>query len=210
MSPKIRRTGLVRREIGARRLRLYFVATEDTYAAKQYLYALQEKGLVDRSQVEILVFPTEDGRSAPRQLLERLDEKKRGLDVRLEADEFWAVFDVDHHRPKELSEVVMLAKQKGFGLAGSNPCIEVWLLLHETGDASTLVTYDEDSSAADICEKELRRVLGQYNKKNIDVTRLSRRSVDEAIRRAEAMDDGAPWPTAVGTHMHRLVKRLPL
>ncbi|WP_240806671.1 RloB family protein [Polyangium spumosum] len=201
--------GLVQRTIGARSAQLYVVATEDTHAAAQYLHALQENNLVDRSRVRIIVLPTDEGRGAPTHLLERLTEYRSGLDRCLDEDEFWAVFDVDHHRSKELSDFAMRARQKGFDIAGSNPCFELWLLLHETEDTSAVVTHAEDARAATLCEKELRRVLGQYNKKGIDTSRISRETVATAVARSAAMDDGAPWPSQVGTHVHRLVKRLP-
>lgn len=43
-------------------------------------------------------------------------------------DEVWCVFDVDEH--PHLSEAVDLASRHGIRLAISNPCIELWFLLH--------------------------------------------------------------------------------
>ncbi len=211
MTPKIRRTGLLRRPEQHRDARLYVVATEDTYAAPQYFHALQERGLVDRSRVRVVTLPPEQGRSALVHLLDRLSEYGSGLVGRLAEDEFWAVFDVDHHRDAELAAAVTTASQKEYQLAGSNPCFELWLILHETDDVSALTTYTQDPKAARLCEGELRRVLGgQYNKTRIDTDRLTRASVEAAIARAERLDDPtAPWPTTVGTHVHRLVKQLP-
>lgn len=210
MTPKIRRTGLLRRPEQHRDAHLYVVATEDTYAAPQYFHALQERELIDRSRVRIITLPPEEGRSALHHLLDRLDDYRGGLVGRLEEDEFWAVFDVDHHRGEELSAAVTAAGQKGYRLAGSNPCFEVWLLLHETDDLSAVVTYNDDRTAARRCEAELRRVLGSYNKARIDVERLTRASVGTAITRATQLEDPAePWPSQVGTHVHRLVRQLP-
>jgi len=123
---KVRRTRLIARgsePLTQRdpKISLVFVATEDTYAAKQYLDALQERGLVDRSRVEVITLPTHDGRSAPSALLDRLKMHQESLDVRLPQDEHWAVFDVDHHEAKELSQATQVAKSRGYALAGSNP-----------------------------------------------------------------------------------------
>lgn len=210
MTSKIRRTGLLRRPEQHRDARLYVVATEDTYAAPQYFHALQERGLVDRSRVRIITLPPEEGRSALRHLLDRLDDYRGSLVGRLEEDEFWAVFDVDHHRDEELSAAVTTAGQKGYRLAGSNPCFEIWLLLHETDDLHAVVTYKDDRTAARRCEAELRRVLGSYNKARIDAERLTRASVATAIARAAQLEDAEErWPSQVGTHVHRLVRQLP-
>jgi hypothetical protein len=43
-------------------------------------------------------------------------------------DEFWAAFDCDEH-PK-ITEARDLAAANGVNIAYSNPCFEVWLLLH--------------------------------------------------------------------------------
>lgn len=210
MTSKIRRTGLLRRPEQHRDARLYVVATEDTYAPAQYFHALQERELIDRSRVRVITLATEDCHSAPGHLLKRLDEYRVSLDAMLKEDELWAVFDVDHHRDKELSAVVTAAGQKGYRLAVSNPCFEIWLLLHETDDVSAVVTYKDDSEAAQRCVAELRRVLGgSYNKSRIDAERLTHSSVNAAITRAARMENPAErWPARVGTHVHRLVQRL--
>lgn len=210
MTPKVRRTGLVSRSVQHRDARLYIVATEDTYAPAQYFYALQERWLIDRSRVRVIVLATDDGRGSPTHLLERLDKYRDRIDRKLAEDEFWAVFDVDHHRSKELSDITTKASQKGYRLAGSNPCFELWLLLHETDDTSCIVTYTDDPTAAALCEKTLRRVIGSYNKKRLDGARLNRASIHNAVERAEKLDSGDPWPARVETHVHRLVKRLPM
>lgn len=53
---------------------------------------------------------------------------KRERDVNLRYDDVWAVFDVDEH-PK-LAEACELADKNGIQLAVSNPCFELWALLH--------------------------------------------------------------------------------
>ncbi len=44
-------------------------------------------------------------------------------------DEVWAVFDRDNHQKYE--EAVRLCETNGIRVARSNPCFEVWLILHE-------------------------------------------------------------------------------
>jgi hypothetical protein len=220
---KVRRTKLIARgsEPLARRdprISLVFVATEDTYAAKQYLDALQERGLVDRSRVEIVALPTTDGRSALGALMDRLKEHRAALDVRLAEDEYWAVFDVDHHDPKELSAAASVARQRGYGLAGSNPCFELWLLLHLTDDVATIASAPDNRRAARDCEQRLHETLqaGDPRARGYDKTRIGperfavRARVQDACSRAQTISTAdEPWPSAVGTHVHRLIGRLP-
>jgi hypothetical protein len=53
---------------------------------------------------------------------------RRKKDSYEENDEVWAVFDRDDHPNHD--SAVRLCEDKGVGVARSNPCFEVWLLLH--------------------------------------------------------------------------------
>ena len=44
-------------------------------------------------------------------------------------DQVWAVFDRDEH--PHFNEAVELCRNHGIGVGRSNPCFEVWLVLHE-------------------------------------------------------------------------------
>lgn len=73
---------------------------------------------------------------APKTLVERAaarkkdseEEARRARDENLKYDEVWCVFDVDEH-PK-LPDARQQARDHGIKLAVSNPCFELWLLLH--------------------------------------------------------------------------------
>ena len=224
MIGKVRRTRLIARgsEPLTRRdpqISLVFVATEDTYAAKQYLDALQERGLVDRSRVQIISLPTLDNRSSLVALLDRLKEHQDALDIRLAQDECWAVFDVDHHLAKELSGAAQIATSRGYRLAGSNPCFELWLLLHLTDDVAGLASSEEDRHAARACEQRLHETLQAgdprargYDKNSIGAERFAVLDrVQAAVTRARTLSPatGEPWPTAVGTQVQTLIDGLP-
>ena len=45
-----------------------------------------------------------------------------------EYDQVWVVFDRDEH--ERFDEAVLLCEATGIGVARSNPCFEVWLILH--------------------------------------------------------------------------------
>jgi len=205
----IPRRTLLDRKTNLRDAAIFYIATEDTHAADQYFQALQRNGLVDRAHVQIVVLPTHHGQSAPGWLLQRLDEHRQKLDSLLAQDQFWLLPDIDHHRDKELSAVAALAAQKGYLLAASNPCFEVWLLLHETDDLSEIQTYEEHTKAAAACAEELRRVIGNYDKRRLDPSRYTAPSLAAAEARARLRDTGERWPPAAGTHVHRLTESLP-
>jgi hypothetical protein len=59
----------------------------------------------------------------------KLKEIKKSKDSFEKGDQVWAVFDRDEHPKHECA--VELCKRSGVGVARSNPCFEVWLILHE-------------------------------------------------------------------------------
>lgn len=83
--------------------------------------------------VEVVIFPE---RGVPLTLVTLAKEQfadaranaKRQRDDFLAYDQVWCVFDVDEH-PK-LTEAIDMARANGIELAISNPCFELWLLLH--------------------------------------------------------------------------------
>ncbi len=56
------------------------------------------------------------------------DEAKRQRDDNLRWDEVWGVFDVDDH--PNLAQAINLAADNEVEVAISNPCFELWALLH--------------------------------------------------------------------------------
>jgi len=63
----------------------------------------------------------------------RLVEIARAQDIHSKGhpeafDEVWCVFDRDEH--ERFDEACTMARDNGYELAVSNPCVELWLLLH--------------------------------------------------------------------------------
>ena len=167
---------------------------------------MQERELIDRSRIHVVVIPTprEEGTSAPKHVLARLDAFASRYRLVEGLDELWLVIDVDRWPEQQLSEVAQESAQKRFYLAVSSPCFELWLLLHVTADVATVRTCDD-------CDRELRRLLGSYNKSNLDVTFFgTRAAIESAIARGRALDSTASdrLPRAIGSHLHRLASRL--
>lgn len=67
-------------------------------------------------------------REAKRLRDEACDRAKREHDTFLAYDRVWCVFDVDEH--PHLRETLDMAKGNDIELAISNPCFELWLVLH--------------------------------------------------------------------------------
>jgi len=201
----IRRTRLLDRRVHQRDARFFVVATEGAETEPRYFQAIQERELVSRSRVKLHVLPTEGGRSAPQHLAHRIDAFLREYTL-LPDDEVWLVLDVDlgaGNRIAQLSELAALCRQKRWHLAISNPCFEVWLLLHVSADLSMITDRGDSVTAA------LRARLGSYSKSATPEECLDAEALEAAIQHARALESSASaWPASAGTHMHRLMATL--
>ncbi|MCA9709813.1 MAG: RloB domain-containing protein [Myxococcales bacterium] len=205
--PPTRRAGLLDRAVQQRDARLFLVASEDTHAVRQYFAALESNGVVDVRRVRVVVLDTGDsGHSDPAAVRQRLADVERDLDELRPMDERWLCLDVDHwatgrHTPN-LARACKEALEVGYQLAVSNPAFEVWLLLHFG---------EEPESTQAACEARIRALTGSYDKTRLRPERYTAPAVTQAIERARALDVDPTqrWPQAPGTHVYRLVERLP-
>ncbi len=70
-------------------------------------------------------------------------------------DEIWCMFDIDAH--PNVREAIQKAEDNGIHLAISNPCIELWFILHFEDQTSYISRQDAQSRSAELlrCEKNL-------------------------------------------------------
>lgn len=189
----------------------FVVASEDTYAPKQYFKAL---GL---ARVTVVVIPTPEnsGLSSPLHVVERLKDaflKFRNQNEIQGSDEFWVMLDTDHHMENNhiggTLTALRQARQLGFDLAVSNPCFELWLLLHHIELPAGKVF----ERSADVASS-LSEVLGSYNKSAIGTGSFPLSLVPHAIHRARTLESNpdAPeghWPANTGTRVYRLMEKI--
>lgn len=104
------------------------------------------------------------------------DEARAQRDENLRWDEVWGVFDVDEHPNLEATQ--NLARENGISVAISNPCFELWALLHFQDQSAHI----ERGKA----QAGLRRHLPAYEKA-LNFAKLHP-GYSEAMRRAQALD----------------------
>lgn len=135
MTPKRRVSDgrTLRRKVATRAIRkTLLVFCEGERTEPEYLNALKrERAIREVAAVEIRVAQADSG-AVPLTLVKRaIEARSRAVSENDEVDEFWCVFDVEwpvNHA--NLPEALMLAKANEISLAVSNPCFEVWLILH--------------------------------------------------------------------------------
>lgn len=123
---------------------------------------------------------TVPGVGVPMTVAERAvkEARRAKLDSFEKGDRVWAVFDRDEHH--HFDEAVALCREHGIGVASSDPCFELWLILHER-------EHDRPCSRVE-AQKELAHRRPEYDKrgaKTVDCDDLANR-VEEAEERAEA------------------------
>jgi hypothetical protein len=166
------------------------------------------RGLNSEEQVRSVDVIIDDEGGTPKTLVERAASRMRSArrgargarDQNLIYDEVWCVFDVDEH--PQLLEAKQQAQDNNIYIAVSNPCFELWLLLHFRSQTAWIHRHDVQS-ACRICSNEAG--------KRVNFSELRDR-VDVAIQRANELEK---WQDGRGcsgenpsTSVHRLVQRL--
>ncbi|THA72723.1 RloB domain-containing protein [Streptomyces sp. A0958] len=93
-------------------------------------------------------------------------------------DAAWCVVDVDEFT--DLADALGEAERQGIGIALSNPCFEVWLLLHFTDHHKHMPSY------AQLAPLLSRHVPGGYSKTGLDFRHYAS-GWTEAVRRARLL-----------------------
>lgn len=204
------------RKSGFRDARLFVIATEGQRTESKYFSDLNAEEYFPNNNVKVEIIPSENGLSAPRHVLGRLDDFKKKYRIK-EDDELWMVVDRDFKSwtVKELSESRQLCAQKGYSLALSNPCFELWLLLHVV-DIDALSAKEKEklrrnkrSGKRTHCEYALKDKLGEYNKSHPDFSAILPH-VQQAIKHADALTRYGKVDLfeELGTNMQDLVRKL--
>jgi hypothetical protein len=192
--------------------RLIIVATEGTNTEKQYFDDLGTVHFKPWIRVEVL--SRVETASAPEYILEQLNYFKAYFKLSYQ-DELWLVIDVDRWGDRKLAEITALCQQKGYFSAISNPCFELWLLLHirdlSAYPSEILAEFRANRKQGNRSrlEIELVNLLGSYNKSNLDTTPYLPR-ISEAIERARRLDryPDERWPGDLGSRVYLLVESI--
>lgn len=153
----MRKRRSLKRAVGNRpRKNKLFVFSEDKNTEPKYLKAYERR--VNSATIEVIC---ESESGVPKTLLELAKEKLNEISSRRykrengENDTVWIVCDRDEHL--DVDFVLAESAKLGIKTAYSNPCFEVWLILH-------VKDYDRDEHRHDT-QKECEKCCPGYNKK---------------------------------------------
>lgn len=196
--------------------RLIVIASEGKDTERIYFKALAKEYTNPRVHVHILErSEDEKNNSSPEHVLKQLNEYKRHYALESD-DELWLVVDRDRWTEAMLSRVATECIQDEFmHVALSNPCIELWLLLHLVD--ATLLTPEEEQlwienrrkskNADPYLKVRLRQEMGSYHESSYDAQMLIKH-VETAITRAQILDKNPAdrWPQTLGTRVYLLAE----
>lgn len=213
------RNSLIReRREAFRDARLIVIASEGKDTERIYFRALAKEYTNPRVHVHILERSEEEqNNSSPEHVLKQLNDYKGHYALESD-DELWLVVDRDRWTEAMLSRVATECAQDDFmHVALSNPCIELWLLLHLVD--ATLLTAEEQQLWMDNRRKSknadpylkvrLRQEMGSYHESSYDAKMLIEH-VEVAIARAKALDKipADRWPQTLGTRVYLLAESI--
>ena len=196
--------------------RLIVIASEGKDTERIYFEALAMEYTNPRVHVHILKrCDNEQNNSSPEHVLKQLNDYKRQYELESD-DELWLVIDRDRWTDAMLSHVAKECAQDDYlHVALSNPCFELWLLLHLVD--VTLLTPEEQQrwmdnrrkskNAESYLKVRLRQEMGSYHESDYDVPMLIKH-VEVAIERARLLDKNPVdrWPQALGSRVYLLVE----
>jgi RloB-like protein len=186
--------------------RTFLILCEGERTEPEYLQALKlHPSVRDVAAVDLRV-QNRKGKSDPRTLVAIMAAARRkAIDEEAEIDEFWCVFDVEWPRNHPgLNDAVEQARQHCIEVAVSNPCFELWLILHFQ-DCSAWLTSHQAT--------RIRSRLDGAGDKGLETAKYMQ-LVFAATRRAALLDerhrrDDTHFPANnPSSGMHRLVEAI--
>ena len=158
------------------------VVSEGEVTEPEYLHGLRRACRNPRVTIEVA---REHG--VPRTLVDFAKQYKEQAEIKaaregddnLAYDSVWCVFDIDEH--PRVGEAKEMARDNGIHLAISNPCFELWLLLH----------FRENPGMQDRAKMKdmLTKHVSEYDK-HVDYATYAA-GYPQAVLRAKRMDESA-------------------
>ena len=208
------RKDFVRSE-GLKSARLIVIATEGKMTENIYFEAMKVR--LCASDVHLEILHRDKNASSPDKVYNQIRSFKEEYVIK-DDDELWIVVDKDRWKDEMLSSVAQYcAADANLHFCLSNPCFELWLLLH----LEDISTYNEEQMSLltenkrgtrrgdPWLKRRVRSLMGQYSESKYDANKLLP-YVGEAIDRAKQLDVNPKdrWPQTVGTRVYLLAKSI--
>ena len=202
--------------------KLFVLSYEGTVTEKKYFQDFRASEYFNNNGlIEIVPLKRPNGKgSDPFSVKKLLNWAKKEYGFKI-SDEFWLIVDRDDwesiHKLSFDDLVAECKKEENFYLAMSNPCFEIWLVLHlknlsefTQAEQDLLLENAKVSSSKnhiDIVVGELQGGDRGYNKRPNPNIYLP--LTNTAIQRAKSIDTlEEDYPKSIGTHLYKLIEKL--
>lgn len=173
------------------------VFTEGEVTEVEYLKDLE------RQHRHAVVVTVDAFHGGPLQLVQHAVEA-RAHDLKVEKkgrgrarDEYWCVFDRDQH--EGIPSALALARSNSIEVAYSNPCMELWFLLHDRDQMAHIERHDAQRSWRDLSgckDKHLSSTALDLLNENYAAARARAQYLDEKHRRDDSPEHHNPSTSA--------------
>jgi hypothetical protein len=194
---------------------LFIIASEGEKTEKNYFSFVKDSIDTGTKNIFIEFLETVNGNSSPQSVLRRLNEFKDDYSL-IEDDQLWIVIDRDKWHLQDISTIARVCRQGRYGFALSNPCFEIWLLLHFL-DVSSETIEEKKALKENKTVNKHRKYLGQkllehtgkYSKNQKDYSSYINK-IRVAINNAKKLctNPKERWPNEIGTHVYKLMEAL--
>jgi len=193
---------------------LIIIAVEGAKTETNYFEAVN--AVYRSSRFRIHVIPNFEDRSAPQHIIKNLDFYKNNNEID-ENDFLFLVCDKDRWTDSILSSILQLCRQKNYKFIVSNPCFELWLILHFQ-DLSILSQEKQNKYFNNekvnrnlrYIASKLKEFLPGYNHSyNKFETIVTNDFLVKAVAYSLKLDTGdSGWPCKMGTQVFRIAEKI--
>ncbi|ODS35603.1 MAG: hypothetical protein A7316_03540 [Candidatus Altiarchaeales archaeon WOR_SM1_86-2] len=156
--------------------RFVVIVCEGAKTETQYFNGFNERN----SGVKIV--PLYENCNGPKSIVESAEKQIDKYDLNLdEGDGLWCAFDVDENTNDMIAYAVKIADENNIRIALSNPCIELWFLLHYPWSYNWTLTRKE-------AFKELKGFIKDYDKNYPEIYSMLKDKLPTAIENAKKLD----------------------
>lgn len=203
------------RQEGVRSSRLVVIAAEGRDTENIYFETM--KNYLHASDVHVEVLRRNSNESSPESVFKQVHKFMDEYNIEKD-DQLWIVVDKDKWAEKMLASVAQRCIQnESLYFCVSNPCFELWLLLHIEDISSysedTMLKLTENKKVVrhgdTWIKKRMKDLTGHYHESDYDAKSLLLH-IDVAIERAEKLDlcPTDRWPQTVGTRVYLLAQSI--
>lgn len=195
---------------GVKSARLIVIAAEGRNTENIYFESIRVS--LCASDVHVEVLHRDSNASNPENVYEQIRGFMAEYNIE-DDDQLWIVVDKDKWKDKMLSSVAQhCAQNDNLHFCVSNPCFELWLLLHIEDVASyskeqrqELSINKKVNSQDTWLKKRMKDLTGHYRESDYNAAALLLH-IDTAIERARKLDVSPidRWPQSIGTRVYLL------